>query len=67
MDKVSRNLEKLEQLNKTAERLLNGLKMTSLRIERDIALLNRSNKRTKMLLNGWKADKRPNITDKSND
>ena len=59
MDKVSRNLEKLERLNKTAERLLNGLKVNSLRIERDIVLLNRHNKRIKMLLNGWKAVKRP--------
>lgn len=59
MDIVSHNLEKLERLNRTAERLLNGLKMTSLRIECDIALLNRNNKRIKMLLNGWKAVKRP--------
>ena len=59
MDKVSRNLEKLERLNRTAERLLNDLKVSSHRIERDIELLNRSNKRIKMLLNGWKAIKRP--------
>lgn len=59
MNKVSHNLERLEQLNKTAEGLLNDLKITNLRIERDIELLNRSNKRIKMLLNGWKAVKRP--------
>lgn len=59
MDKVSRNLEKLEQLNRTAERLLNGLKISNAMIERNIVLLNRSNKRIKMLLNGWKAVKRP--------
>lgn len=64
MDKVTRNLEKLEQLNKNAERLLNGLRITSLRIERDIELLNRNNKRIKMLLNGWKAVKRPESTKK---
>ena len=59
MSKVSHNLERLERLNRTAERLLNDLKRSSLRIERDIELLNRSNKRIKMLLNGWKAVKRP--------
>ncbi len=59
MDRVTRNLEKLEQLNKNAERLLNGLKIVNLRIERDIELLNRSNKRIKMLLNGYKTVKRP--------
>lgn len=59
MDKVSRNLERLVQLNRTAERLLNSLKITSYGIERDIKLLNRSNKRIKMLLNGYKAVKRP--------
>lgn len=58
MGEVSRNLEKLEQLNRDAERLLKGLKVSSLRIERDIELLNRSNKRIKMLLNGRKAVKR---------
>lgn len=58
MDKVSRNLEKLEQLNRATERLLNNLKRSSLRIERDIELLNRNNKRIKMLLNGWMAFKR---------
>lgn len=59
MDKVSRNLEKIEQLNRTAEKLLNDLKIGGHMIERNIALLNRSNKRIKMLLNGWKAVKRP--------
>ena len=59
MDRVSHSLEKLEQLNRAAERLLNGLKVTNLRIERDIELLNISNRRIKMLLNGWKAVKRP--------
>lgn len=59
MNKVSHNLERLEQLNKAAEGLLNDLKIANLRIERDIELLNRSNKRIKMLLNGWKAVKRP--------
>lgn len=59
MDRVSRNLEKLEQQNRDAERLLKGLKITCSRIERDIRLLNRSNKRIKMLLNGWKVVKRP--------
>lgn len=59
MDKVSRNLERLEQLNRAAERLLNRLKITSYGIERDIELLNRNNKRIKMLLNGYKAVKRP--------
>lgn len=63
MDKVSQNLEKLEQLNRTAERLLNGLKVSNLKIERDIELLHISNKRTKMLLNGWKAVKRPELND----
>lgn len=58
MDKVTRNLEKLEQLNITAERLLNGLKITNQKIERDIELLNRNNKRIKMLINGYKAVKR---------
>lgn len=58
MDKVSRNLEKIEQLNRAAERLLNNLKRSSRRIERDIELLNRNNKRIKMLLNGWMAFKR---------
>lgn len=58
MDKVSRNLEKLEQLNRDAEWLLNGLKISSLKIARDIKELNTSNKRIKMLLNGWKAVKR---------
>lgn len=59
MDKVTRNLEKLEQLNKAAERLLNDLRIANLRVELDIEMLNRSNKRVRMLLNGWKADKRP--------
>lgn len=59
MDKVSQNLEKLERLNRAAERLLNDLKRSSLMIERDIKMLNGSNKRIKMLLNGWKAVKRP--------
>ncbi len=58
MDKVTRNLEKLEQLNITAERLINGLKITNQKIERDIELLNRNNKRIKMLINGYKAVKR---------
>lgn len=59
MDKVSRNLERLEQLNRAAERLLNSIKIASYGIERDIELLNRNNKRIKMLLNGYKAVKRP--------
>ncbi len=59
MDKVTRNLEKLEQLNKSAERLLNDLRIASLRVELDIAMLSRSNKRIKMLLNGYKTVKRP--------
>lgn len=59
MDKVSRNLEKLEQLNRAAEKLLNNLKISSRMIEKDIKLLNRSNKRIKMLLNGYKIIKRP--------
>ncbi len=59
MDKVTRNLEKLEQLNMTVGRLLNELRISSLEVERNIELLNRSNKRIKMLLNGWKAVKRP--------
>lgn len=63
MDKVSRNLEKLEQLNRAAERLLNGLKIANYRIERDIELLNRKNKRIKMLLNGYKAVKRPEMAE----
>lgn len=63
MDKVSRNLEKLERLNNAAEKLLNGLKITNRRIEREIELLNRSNKRSKMLLNGWKTVKRPESSD----
>nr|DAU58941.1 MAG TPA: hypothetical protein [Caudoviricetes sp.] len=61
MDKVSRNLEKLEQLNRSAERLLKDLKIRSRMIEYDIKMLNRNNKRIKMLLNGWKAVKRPEI------
>ena len=63
MDKVSHNLERLERLNRTAEMLLNDLKIASTRTERDIVLLNRSNKRIKMLLNGWKAVKRPESND----
>lgn len=59
MDKVSRNLEKLEQLNNVTERLLNDLKITSCKIERDIRLLNMSNRRIRMLLNGYKVVKRP--------
>lgn len=61
MDEVSRNLEKLERLNRTAERLLNGLRITNLRIKKEIELLNRNNKRIKMLLNGWSTVKRPEI------
>ena len=59
MDKVSRNLERLERLNKAAERRLNDLRINSIMIEHDIRMLNRNNKRIKMLLNGWKAVKRP--------
>lgn len=59
MDRISRNLEKLEQLNNAAERLLNDLKIINRKIEKDIELLNRGNKRIKMLLNGYKAVKRP--------
>lgn len=59
MDKVSHDLEKLERLNKAAERLLNDLKRSCLMIECDIKMLNRNNKRIKMLLNGYKAVKRP--------
>lgn len=63
MNRVSSNLEKLEQLNRTAERLLKDLKVSNLKIERDIYLLNINNKRIKMLLNGWKAVKRPESND----
>lgn len=61
MDKVSRDLERLEWLNRTAERLLNGLKIANRKIERDIEQLNRHNKRIKMLLNGYKTVKRPEM------
>lgn len=59
MDRISCNLEKLEQLNRAAERLLNDLKIVNRKIEKDIELLNRGNKRIKMLLSGYKAVKRP--------
>lgn len=63
MNRVSSNLEKLEQLNRAAERLLKDLKVSNRKIERDIYLLNINNKRIKMLLNGWKAVKRPESND----
>ena len=58
-DKVLYNLEKLGQLNKAAEGLLNRIKADCLMLEQDIKTLNRSNIRIKMLINGWKADKKP--------